>query len=235
MHADKSRLSIGQVIAHMFEKAINVQYNDFLGKLSKPQTEFFFCGSEDHLYSRDMHIAKFWMNLAASEQDLFWQKIEEKKTEIVEAVKDSEVFKQAQSCQEPIKEETEDAQSDSAASDAEYPFNKLKARGIGMTGHLKEADSNDTSSEDGQSTAWRSGPTQKMRAHKLKKKNYFVSGNADESDDEASKYGVPSNASSSNGDDENHRSSQRNWNLGYRPLPDKPESDEEKSSGPRRE
>ena len=72
VHAENTKLSIGQIIAHMFEKAINVQYCDFLGKLSKAHLEFFFCGSEDHLYSRDMHIAKYWMKLEPSEQDEFW-------------------------------------------------------------------------------------------------------------------------------------------------------------------
>ena len=120
---------------------------------------------------------------------------------------------------------TDDAQSDSQGSGNEYPFNKLKKSHVGISGRRHDAESHESSSDDGQNTGWRSGQTEKMRAHKLKKKNYFVTGHADESEDEANRHGLHSNGSSSN-------DSKVNWNLGYRPLPD---SDEEKSSGPRRE
>jgi len=119
VHEDKQKLSLGQILTHMLEKAINVQYCDFLGKLTNAQKEFFFCGQEEHLYSKDMRIAKYWMSLQPSEQDSFWQKIADEKDNIVDEIKKHEVFKNAQTCEDPIKEVPDDAHSDSQGSGGE--------------------------------------------------------------------------------------------------------------------
>lgn len=35
VHEDKSKLSLGQILTHLFEKAINVQYSGYLQKLNE--------------------------------------------------------------------------------------------------------------------------------------------------------------------------------------------------------
>jgi hypothetical protein len=47
---DKTRLSLGRILSHLFEKAINVQYQDFQNKLTNPMKEFFYTQTENHLY-----------------------------------------------------------------------------------------------------------------------------------------------------------------------------------------
>lgn len=71
---DRNRLTLAQVVAHLFEKAVNVQYHDFQGKLSPAMKEFFFTTEEErerakkggtgaegeHQLDRDASLAKFW-------------------------------------------------------------------------------------------------------------------------------------------------------------------------------
>ena len=39
---DKSRLTLGQMLCHCLEKALNIQYMDFKGKLKPEHQRFFF-------------------------------------------------------------------------------------------------------------------------------------------------------------------------------------------------
>jgi len=57
---DKSKLTLAQVISHIFEKSINIQYQEFQGKLSNSMKEFFFTSIENHHYSIDLKLSKFW-------------------------------------------------------------------------------------------------------------------------------------------------------------------------------
>jgi len=109
VHDDKGKLSLGQILSHLFEKAINVQYNDYVHKLNEQRKDFFFCSINDHHYSIDMYIAKFWMRLSNAEREQFWQKIDNEQPKIIETIKQHEAFKQAMICEEPIKEVTDDA------------------------------------------------------------------------------------------------------------------------------
>jgi len=47
---DKTNISLGRILSHLFEKAINVQYQDFQNKLSNPMKEFFYTQTENNLY-----------------------------------------------------------------------------------------------------------------------------------------------------------------------------------------
>lgn len=95
VHDDKSKLSLGQILSHLFEKAINVQYNDYVHKLNEQRKDFFFCRIDNNHYSHDMYIAKFWLNLSNSGRDQFWTKIEKDMHGILDTIKQHEYFKLA--------------------------------------------------------------------------------------------------------------------------------------------
>lgn len=59
-----------------------------------------------------MKIAKYWLSLQNNEKDQFWQKIDTEKAHIIESVKQHETYKQAMSCEEPIKEVSDESDQD---------------------------------------------------------------------------------------------------------------------------
>ena len=38
----KNKLSLGQILSHLFEKSLNVQFHEYNNKLTKQMKEFFF-------------------------------------------------------------------------------------------------------------------------------------------------------------------------------------------------
>ena len=117
-------LSLGQILTHVFEKAINVQYHEFQAKLTNQMKDFFFTQNDNHAYSQDMKLAKFWRNLKPKEKEAFWKKIDEQQEETIEAVKlgSSGVL---QDCEEII-EETE---TETDSNGTSMNFNKYKKFG----------------------------------------------------------------------------------------------------------
>ena len=80
---DKTVMSFGQILSHIFEKSINIQYQEYQGKLSNPMKDFFYTSNENHMYSQDLKLAKFWRDLKPKERDQFWKTISEKQDEIL--------------------------------------------------------------------------------------------------------------------------------------------------------
>lgn len=60
---DKSTISLGQVLCHIFEKAINVQYHEFQNKISNQMKEFFYSQDDNTIFNQDLKLAKFWREL----------------------------------------------------------------------------------------------------------------------------------------------------------------------------
>ena len=87
---DKSHMSFGQILSHLFEKSINVQYQEYLGKLSNQMKDFFYMSNENHMYSVDLKLAKFWLNIKPKERDQFWKTISEKQDGILGEIKQTE-------------------------------------------------------------------------------------------------------------------------------------------------
>lgn len=44
-------MTLGQILSHIIEKAINVQYQEFQSKLTNQMKEFFFTQTENHLHA----------------------------------------------------------------------------------------------------------------------------------------------------------------------------------------
>lgn len=70
------------MLCHLFEKAINIQYMDFKGRLSKEQQRFFFKKIEQGEYQveakiiwKDMCLAKYLMDLSPAEKERFWSRV----------------------------------------------------------------------------------------------------------------------------------------------------------------
>ena len=70
-------MTLGQILSHIIEKAINVQYQEFQSKLTNQMKEFFFTQTENHLYAQDLNIAKFWKDLTPNGKEKTWTKVSE--------------------------------------------------------------------------------------------------------------------------------------------------------------
>jgi hypothetical protein len=68
--------------------------------------DFFFSTNENNLFNTDMKLAKFWKDLSSDEQANFWLKIFKAQDEVVQEIKQSELFKKVKQF-EDIQEETE--------------------------------------------------------------------------------------------------------------------------------
>ena len=85
-------MSFGQILSHIFEKAINVQYQEYQGKLTNPMKEFFHTSQENHIYTDDVKLAKFWKDLKPKEKDQFWKAISEKQDAILDEIKKTKEY-----------------------------------------------------------------------------------------------------------------------------------------------
>jgi len=117
-------LSLGSILTHVFEKAINVQYHEFQARLTNQMKDFFFTQNDNHAYSQDMKLAKFWRNLKPKEKEAFWKKIDEQQEEMIEAVK-RESSGVLQDCEEIIEETETETDSNGTGMN----FNKYKKFG----------------------------------------------------------------------------------------------------------
>ena len=72
---DKKQISLGQILCHVFEKAINVQFQEFQNRLTNQMKEFFFRSSENNMFNQDLKLAGFWKDLSPDEQTQFWAKV----------------------------------------------------------------------------------------------------------------------------------------------------------------
>lgn len=52
----------------IFEKAINVQYQDYLGRLNKKHCSFFFAEPKFPIFQHDERLTHFWMGLQTREK-----------------------------------------------------------------------------------------------------------------------------------------------------------------------
>lgn len=52
--------------------------------------DFFYTSNENHMYSQDLKLAKFWRDLKPKERDQFWKTISEKQDEILGEIKRTE-------------------------------------------------------------------------------------------------------------------------------------------------
>lgn len=120
---DKTTVSLGQILCHLFEKAINVQYQEFQNKLSNQMKEFFFSTNENNLFNQDLKLAKFWKDLSPEEQSNFWLKIFKSSDEVVQQIKQSELFKKVKQFDD-IQEETETENSSFSNGKTNLNFSK---------------------------------------------------------------------------------------------------------------
>jgi hypothetical protein len=90
---DKSQVSLGQVLCHIFEKSINVQYQEFQNRLTNQMKDFFFSQNENNLFNQDIKLAKFWKDLNPEEQADFWLKVVKAQEEVIKEIKQSDIYK----------------------------------------------------------------------------------------------------------------------------------------------
>lgn len=92
-------MSIGQMLCHLLEKSLNIQYLDFRQKLKDPMQKFFFQRNDvnssftNTFYWNDLNLAKFWMDLPSTTQDAFWARVGEIEESALKQIKDSEAFR----------------------------------------------------------------------------------------------------------------------------------------------
>lgn len=103
---DKSKLTLAQVLSHIFEKAINVQFQEFQGRLGKQHQEFFFTNADSSHFATELKLAKFWRELSASEREKVWAKVTLAQDDIIEEIKKSPEFANSMQFEE-IQEEPE--------------------------------------------------------------------------------------------------------------------------------
>ena len=136
MHEDKSALSLGQIICHVFEKSLNVQFTEFKGRLAHSQKKFFMRAIDagDMQYAAsflwtDMKLSKFWMDLPKDRKDKLWARATEEEESIVETVRDTELYRSQQCNLELVKEmrdETEDEHAGTMAPRLQGEYERLR-------------------------------------------------------------------------------------------------------------
>lgn len=104
---DKTKMTLGKILCHIFEKAINVQYQEFQNRLTHPMKDFFFIQNENHLYSQDLKFSKFWQELQGPEHVAIWEKINQAQEKVITEIKTTEEYKKQNLCEE-IKEDIEE-------------------------------------------------------------------------------------------------------------------------------
>lgn len=130
---DKSSMNFAQMLSHIFEKSINVQYHDYQNKLSKDMKDFFFCQQETlngNLYEQDLKLAKFWRDLKQNEIDGFWSKIIDRQEDIIKELKQTETFKKINNL-EDIQEEEKTTSHEREAEEGGHWLDQIPAKAVG--------------------------------------------------------------------------------------------------------
>lgn len=65
---DKSAISLGLILCHIFEKAINIQYQEFQSKTNAQMNQFFYSQNDNSIFNQDLKLAKFWRDLKSNER-----------------------------------------------------------------------------------------------------------------------------------------------------------------------
>ena len=104
---DKTKMTLGKILCHIFEKAINVQYQEFQNRLTHPMKEFFFMQEENHLYAQDLKFSQFWQELRGPEHVAIWEKINKAQEQVITEIKTTDEYKKQSLCEE-IKEDLEE-------------------------------------------------------------------------------------------------------------------------------
>ena len=112
---DKSELTLGQILSHIFEKAINVQYQEYQGKLQNNMKEFFFSNNDNHLYTVDLKLAKFWKESKPKEKESIWTTVNAAQNDVIEEIKKSDLYAKAKHCDDIVEENENDNDTDGSA------------------------------------------------------------------------------------------------------------------------
>lgn len=122
-----SAVSFAQVFSHIFEKAINVHFQEFQGKLSNQMKDFFFTQDQNNIYTDDLRLAQFWKELRPAEANKIWEGIDKTIEGVVGHIKATDEYAKSNTDFEKIDEEGSDSQDKSEQSDAPYT-KKQKAK-----------------------------------------------------------------------------------------------------------
>jgi hypothetical protein len=66
----------------LFEKAINVQYTQYMGKLSTQAATFFFVNPSYNVFYNDHRLVKYWLNPSKKQIDSLYKKMDEVEKEL---------------------------------------------------------------------------------------------------------------------------------------------------------
>ena len=124
-------MNFAQMLSHIFEKSINVQYQDYQNKLSKDMKDFFFCQQETlngNLYEQDLKLAKFWRGLKQNEIDGFWSKIIDSQEEIIKELKQTETFKKINNLEDIQEEEKTESHEREAEDGSGHWIDQIPAK-----------------------------------------------------------------------------------------------------------
>lgn len=134
-------LTFGQILVHLFEKAINVQFQEFQNKLSNQMREFFFHSEENLTFEEDLMLAKFWKEVKQPKITKIWSMVSAEMETVFKETKKSDAYQKKEEFPE-IEEVSDCLEPSFGDSDLDSPFHekqsKLKKSKI-FNGKLQES------------------------------------------------------------------------------------------------